>query len=403
MSYADTMNKIEALKSKRAELAAESRPLQEKATKAIKDGGSLDGALDAGQQERFKNLTRGIEKLDEELKALDAEYSAELLGQYKSGRLRGEHGDDRGGGSGRSGFVGGNVKGLAAEMLKGGFNFDANRLKVSGSAFDALKANDFPDVTDIARSAPVIVPMGMDKRFIWPLMPRENLGDSLSIQDFKQTARTLNGTVQRAVDSTSDKADLSVTIDLVNEAVKQHAVTIDNIPNAILRSMSQLSALLATEGEFQVHKSLDAHVMAQIVAASPPFGNTGANLIERVRNGITSMRAEGANPTLLVVNPTDAAALDLLQYADGVFIFPINGNTNGDPLWNIRVIERIGAGTEPPYLLDPQMLGVLYLGAMDFDADPYTGFKKNLTTLRVETTALMHVRNAKGARRIAAS
>jgi hypothetical protein len=44
------------------------------------------------------------------------------------------------------------------------------------------------------------------------------------------------------------------------------------------------------------------------------------------------------------------------------------------------VVERIGAGTEAPYLLDPQMLGRFYLG-----------------TLRVKS--LFHVRNAKGARR----
>jgi len=61
------------------------------------------------------------------------------------------------------------------------------------------------------------------------------------------------------------------------------------------------------------------------------------------------------------------------------------------------------AGTEPPYLIDPQMLGMLYLGHARFDADPFTAFKKNLTTLRVEVKGLVHVRNADGARRIAAT
>ena len=49
------------------------------------------------------------------------------------------------------------------------------------------------------------------------------------------------------------------------------------------------------------------------------------------------------------------------------------------------------------------MLGALYLGVMRFDADPYTGFTKDLTTLRVETSALFHVRDSRGARRIAAT
>jgi hypothetical protein len=49
------------------------------------------------------------------------------------------------------------------------------------------------------------------------------------------------------------------------------------------------------------------------------------------------------------------------------------------------------------------MLGMLYLGIARFEADTFTGFKKNLTTLRVEVTGLYHVRNSDGAPRIAAT
>ncbi|MFT3854789.1 MAG: hypothetical protein QM733_18935 [Ilumatobacteraceae bacterium] len=107
-----------------------------------------------------------------------------------------------------------------------------------------------------------------------------------------------------------------------------------------------------------------------------------------------------------MLNPTDAASLDLLT-DDGGYIgarggFPASANPS-NPLWGLKIVERIGAGNEPPYLLDTAMLGVLYIGGVAFDADPYTGFKKNLTNLRVEVDALYHVRNANGARRIAAS
>jgi HK97 family phage major capsid protein len=159
---------------------------------------------------------------------------------------------------------------------------------------------------------------------------------------------------------------------------------------------------MESEGRFVIEQSLDAHVLAQIVAAAPPFGTTGATLVDKIRNGVAAMRATGANPTIVVLNPTDAAALDLLADAGG-YVFPLSAAGGSSPLWGLRVVERIGAGNEPPYLIDPTMLGVLYLGSMQFDADPYTGFTKNLTTLRVETSALLHVRNANGARRIAAA
>jgi hypothetical protein len=152
-----------------------------------------------------------------------------------------------------------------------------------------------------------------------------------------------------------------------------------------------------------VEKALDSHCFAQIVASTPLFGTSGADLIAKIRNGVASMRATGANPTIVVLNPTDAASLDLSADAGG-YVFPTRDSGSGSPLWGLRVIERTSAaGTEPPYLIDPQMLGMLYLGSARFEADPFSAFRKNLTTLRVEVKGLYHVRNSEGARRIAAT
>jgi len=42
-------------------------------------------------------------------------------------------------------------------------------------------------------------------------------------------------------------------------------------------------------------------------------------------------------------------------------------------------------------------LGVFYRATLRAAADPYTGFRQNLTTLRFEINALFHVRNPKAA------
>jgi len=74
------------------------------------------------------------------------------------------------------------------------------------------------------------------------------------------------------------------------------------------------------------------------------------------------------------------------------------------PLFGLTIVERTSAtGAEPPYLIDPGMLGMLYLGTAKLEADPFSGFKSNLTTLRVEVKGIFHVRNANGARRLAAT
>lgn len=84
-------------------------------------------------------------------------------------------------------------------------------------------------------------------------------------------------------------------------------------------------------------------------------------------------------------------------------MFATRDTGTASPIFGCRVIERIGGGTDPMYLIDPDLLGRLYLGDLRFDADPFTGFASNTTSLRVEVNAIFHVRNVQGAYRIAAT
>lgn len=129
----------------------------------------------------------------------------------------------------------------------------------------------------------------------------------------QQTAVAVAGAIERAVDAVTDKAVLTTTVALVTEAVRQLAVTIVGIPNAVLESVSMLTAFLSGEGQFQIEQSLDAHVMAQIVSAAPPFGTTGATLVDKIRNGIASMRAIGASPCS--IRPTQQVSICSLTQA----------------------------------------------------------------------------------------
>jgi hypothetical protein len=271
--------------------------------------------------------------------------------------------------------------------------------EVSGYAALGAKAPTLPNPTVINPTPGAITAAGRDQRFLWPNLDIRSAVGFTAVSDYKQTARTVTGDVERSPVATTDKASLGVTLEHVVTALRQFAVVVDGVPNEMLENMDNLRTFLDTEGRFQVEKAIDSHVLSQIVAASPPFGNTGTGLVEQVRNGVTAMRAEGANPNLLVLNAADAAALDLTADAGG-YIFPLK-DTGASPLWGLRVIER--AGTTPPYLIDTNMVGSLYLGGMSFDLDPFTGFRKNLTDLRIEVNGLMFVRNAKGARRVAAS
>jgi hypothetical protein len=68
------------------------------------------------------------------------------------------------------------------------------------------------------------------------------------VQDFKQSARTLTGTVKRALDASTDKANVDATLALVTESVAQFAVTINSVPNAILASVDLMRQFLDNGG-----------------------------------------------------------------------------------------------------------------------------------------------------------
>ena len=245
----------------------------------------------------------------------------------------------------------------------------------------------------------VYVPLAADRRFIFPSIPTTNAGNATAVPDFTITARTLTGTVQRDVDAVTEKATLDHTIVHSVEEIPQHAVVIDEVPNQLLESVPALGQLLESEGKLAVQQSIDDHVYAALTAAES-FGNTGTGLVAQVRNAIAAMRTAGMSPNLLIVDPADAVDLDLLTDSNGAYLFDLDSANSSNPLFGLRIVESVAAVGADPLLVDTSRIGQLYLGTMRVEADPFTGFKKNLTDLRVETNALMHIRDATAAYRI---
>jgi hypothetical protein len=87
--------------------------------------------------------------------------------------------------------------------------------------------------------------------------------------------------------------------------------------------VSTARAFFETELRFQVEKAIDAHVIAKLMAATPPNGTTGTGLPAQVRHAVAAMRSAGTNPDLLVVDPTDAVALDLYTDGSGALVFGV--------------------------------------------------------------------------------
>lgn len=260
----------------------------------------------------------------------------------------------------------------------------------------ALTVTDTPG-TGFAREGPLSA-IGQDRRLLWPLLQQAQLGTDLAVSDFTQTGtRSVSGTISRSPTATSDKATLGVTLEHTVEQAVQLAILVEDVPNAILEASDAIRAFINSELRFQIDAALDVHCIGSILAAGPPGGLSGANLISQVRNAVADMRGEGANPTIIAMDPTDAAALDLATTGtDAAFVFPLRDTGSSSPLWGLRVAEVAGIGTDP-VLIDPSLLGALYLGTVAVAADPFSSFAANLTSIRMEVTCLMHVRQPTGA------
>lgn len=375
----------------------------------VNERASLEAIPDRsdGQNERLGRVAKGEKRLLAQVKDLDAEF--EIVRSNTDPEMF-ESGDGAGplhprpSVSQARGSRGSNRGVLASALAAAEFDL-RTRPHVSLPAREFYAAWTFPATVDFpSLVSPDIAGKVADRRYVHPFLPQEDLGDSLSIQDFKQTVETVTGTIERDPAATGTKATYDGTVTSVTDPVKQVALVAPDIPAAVVNALPAFGSWLDTELSQQIGRAVDKHVVDQVVAAVPGITNVGTDpLPDAVRKAVTAMRNAGANPSLLVANPAQSEALDLLRTADGIYIRGMTSTNNG-PLWDLTVVETPSVATlgasAGPLVLDPGLLGVLFKGPTEFKADPFTNMRSNLVDFLLELNLLMHVRNIVGARQI---
>ena len=142
------------------------------------------------------------------------------------------------------------------------------------------------------------------------------------------------------IDATSTKAELNTTIDLVSEEMWRFALLVDTIPAQMLMDISALRTFLNGEMTHELNVAVDQHVVAQIIVAGPTQTTVGAGIIENSRYAKKEMAAHRAVATLLALDPTDAAELDLETQpggGGGDYLFPLRDSGSVSPLWGFAV------------------------------------------------------------------
>lgn len=254
---------------------------------------------------------------------------------------------------------------------------------VSVPGVDLLsKGVTFADAENRQMVASGITELVEDKRRLSSLFSSKDPGPALTVAEFKQTgSRVITGTVERALTAATAKATMDVTVSYVEASVRQLAVLIKDIPNALFDAEPALNGFLASQLQVALDVALDAHVAAQINAAGVPWSlDTGVPLTD-VRTGKTTMEARGAHPAIVAVPGSVAQAIDLQTDATRALGYPFSLRWVVVPqLTDLLMIDPAGAQ--------------LYVGNARLERDPYTSFDKNLSNVRAELSALFHVRQA---------
>jgi hypothetical protein len=242
-----------------------------------------------------------------------------------------------------------------------------------------------------------MVEKAADRRFLYPWLQREELDlGVLALTEFRQTgSRSLSGSIERDPVATSAKANLSLSIELATPSLRQLACLVEGVPAKLFDSEPALLGFLTNELSYQLDVAMDAHVLAQIAAATPAKGETGTGWIVKIRNGVSAARAQGVNPAILVVSPKVAAELDTWTDTVGEFTFLTRDVGTASPLFGMQIVELPSEEVKPT-LIDPQVLGILYVSHATMLVNPYSGMSKNEVSVRLEWDALFHVRDVSG-------
>jgi hypothetical protein len=286
-----------------------------------------------------------------------------------------------------------------------GWEYCSTTLDLSSGVLraDVMAASLFtPSISPAARTirATPTVTVPTDNRYMFPVFEQRPFGDAADVvtTDFEvsTTEAPVSG-IEIPVATDTSKAEIDATISLATPTAKVFAVIANGVPARIFDSQPALRDFLSGEMKRHLEVAFDDHVIAAIEGASPPSGSTGSDLIAKVRNAIASHRALGSVPTHLALSPTDAAALDLAT-DDGGYVFSVDREGSGSPVWSVLVRE---ADVAAPTLIDPQRLGLTYLGNAATMVDPYgANMRQNLVSVRVESESVFHLRNPAGAYQI---
>lgn len=313
----------------------------------------------------------------------------------------------RAAGHGESGIDDGGVGtagSLGAAVMGAGYDRQARmhvEVPFEAATFDAGIFNaatfsgDYEDAQRVRREA---ASLGADQRYLYPSLMRQPVARDVSgIESFRQKSRdpATPADMIRDIDETTPKPETDTETELVQLALHQIATVETGVPNICLEN-SKFREFIEFDLRYAFNEAIDYHVRAQIVAANPPEGTEGDNILESIVHAAEKVASAGYSPRILAAAPQDLIALKLLRQPGTDDYVGASGESFLDGLTKVSV-----KGLILPMVLDPTALGTFYASPVEVKAFEEAAGGTNSATVRIEANGLFVVQRSDAAATVA--
>ena len=222
--------------------------------------------------------------------------------------------------------------------------------------------------------------------------------DSAEEQVLRQSART---NAAAPVAKGAAKPESAYTLERVSIPMETIAHLVSGVANQDLADMNRLEAFVTSELLLGLRAALESQIIngsgtspqleGIIQDAAVGSQTFSTSVVNTIRKAKTQLETLGYNPNAVVLLPSTAEALDLLQAAGGAGEYLYGGPASSDGaqmLWGMRVVISNSLPAATALVGDFPAAGFLFSRqAAAIDVDPYSKFDENETRFRAELRA----------------
>lgn len=298
------------------------------------------------------------------------------------------------------------MRGLADEFRAAGFPGEA--AEIPWERYEERAVTWSPSVNLLHQVDRQGGPFPFDARYAWTALDREPVDSAAtSVLVLVQTAQDAATGIVRDIDSTSDKAEVGSTVDLVTVPLKNVAGVQTGIKNIVLEQ-PPIRSIIERDLRAAVNDGLDDLVVASFAASGHQAPGTD-NLLVSIRKAITTLVGNGYAPDTVLLTPAASEQIDVMTTgvlgadaaaAPADFVFGA-GVVGPERIFGCRRLTSKGVASVT--VLDSRAYGKLYASPVRLDRFEENAGRTNTATARLELSAAMGVERQSAAVRIAAS